>query len=394
MKNRADLHAFCAHLAKLKLDATSRALCIIWWLEKHEPGDTVAAGTVTRIMRDHSLGNLNSTKLSAQLSNSGMTIKTSGQFKIKADKRDSVQAWTATPEPTVGVPSQPPEIAVSTPSGGTDSDSDDDVFDIVILCAVHDPELRAVLDSFGGHGWKDYATKRYAHRYRATSFKTERGAELRVIAAAPTHMGLTSTSILATQSIIRFRPKLILMAGIAAGTEGDGRHYGDLLVVNPSIDYASGKIRLKDGVRVFEPDPNPISIKHGLFTFLRELGSRREFLDDIQDAWRADAPKQRISMHIGPVGAADQVIDDPSRIEEVKSHWRKLIGFEMETYALYQAAVEGPSPQPLFVAIKSVCDFASNKDDRWRKYAAFTSAEYCTRLLRRYWEDICGSTSL
>ena len=79
---------------------------------------------------------------------------------------------------------------------------------------------------------------------------------------------------------------------------------------------------------------------------------------------------------MGPLGAADQVIDDPSRILEIQRNWRKLIGVEMETYGVYRACYESPDPKPRVVSFKAVCDFAAEKTDSWQPYAAFMAAEF------------------
>ncbi len=55
---------------------------------------------------------------------------------------------------------------------------------------------------------------------------------------------------------------------------------------------------------------------------------------------------------------------------------RELIAVEMEAYAV-MSAVEYSTSSAKAVIIKSVCDFGTSaKDDRWQKYAAFTSARF------------------
>jgi len=75
-------------------------------------------------------------------------------------------------------------------------------------------------------------------------------------------------------------------------------------------------------------------------------------------------------------------------VEKALTAWRKLAGLEMETYAVYRAASEAPTPQPLFLSLKSICDFATKKDDRWQHYAAYTSAQFAAYLVRGHWEDL------
>jgi hypothetical protein len=55
---------------------------------------------------------------------------------------------------------------------------------------------------------------------------------------------------------------------------------------------------------------------------------------EIRQRWNGTCPKEANRLHLGPLGAADQVIDDASRVLEIQQNWRKLIGVEMETYVI------------------------------------------------------------
>jgi len=69
----------------------------------------------------------------------------------------------------------------------------------------------------------------------------------------------------------------------------------------------------------------------------------------------------------------------------IKTQHRQLLGIEMETYAVFAAAEECFTPRPLTFSLKSVVDFAdSNKDDRFRKYASFTSAQTLKHFVEKY----------
>ena len=53
-------------------------------------------------------------------------------------------------------------------------------------------------------------------------------------------MGLTAAAIATSHLILQFRPRLVVMVGIAAGTRSGNKQYGDVLVADPSVDYNSG----------------------------------------------------------------------------------------------------------------------------------------------------------
>jgi nucleoside phosphorylase len=182
------------------------------------------------------------------------------------------------------------------------------------------------------------------------------------------------------------------MIGIAAGTRSGNKQFGDVLVADPSVDYASGKYVNVDGVREFLPDPYPIGISARIRSVLQKYASDPAIFARIRGRWKGQLPPGPIGLHIGPLGAADQVIDDPKRVLEITKNWRKLVGVEMETYAVYRACHESPDPKPRVVSFKSVCDFAAEKTDSWQEYAAFTASQFAVDLLKSEWGSLWPSS--
>lgn len=90
-------------------------------------------------------------------------------------------------------------------------------------------------------------------------------------------------------------------------------------------------------------------------------------------------------MHIGPVASGASVLEDQKIADSIVQQHRKLIGIEMEGYAVLASAEEAPLPQPKAFVIKSVCDFAdTEKNDEYREYAAYTSAAVLKVFVERY----------
>ena len=258
--------------------------------------------------------------------------------------------------------------------------------DIGIICALEDPELSAVINALGGAtAWKEIADGRHAHVYRETTMEAIGGQKLRIVAATSTSMGLTAAAIVTTQLVLRFRPRLVAMIGIAAGTRSGGKQFGDVLVADPSVDYNSGKVVAAGGIREFQPDPYPIGLNPRLRSLLLKYRNAADLFNKIKSRWKGATPSEPNRLHVGPVGAADQVIDDASRVLEIQKNWRKLIGVEMETYGVYRAVYESPEPRPRVVSFKAVCDFAAEKSDSWQGYAAFMAAEFAIEFLKREW---------
>lgn len=271
-----------------------------------------------------------------------------------------------------------------------ESGDDDDKYktDIGIVCALEQPEFAAVTEALGSNSWKEIGDARFPHVYRSCELELAGGRKLSVVATTSTSMGLTAASIVTTQLIMQFRPRIVVMIGIAAGTRGGDKEFGDVLVADPSVDYNSGKVVRANGIRGFLPDPYPIGLNPRLRSVLHKYRGRHSIFASIRQAWNGRLPTQPNRLHVGPLGASDQVIDDATRVLEIQQNWRKLIGVEMETYGVYRACHEAPDPKPRFVSFKSVCDFAAEKTDSWQDYAAFTAAKFAVGFLAAEWDAL------
>jgi nucleoside phosphorylase len=260
--------------------------------------------------------------------------------------------------------------------------------DIGIICALEFPEFAAVMKAFNENEWTEISDPRLTHVYRESRIRARNNQSLRLIGTTSTSMGLTAAAIATTQLIMQFKPRIVVMIGIAAGTRSGGKQFGDILTADPSIDYNSGKVVDEDGIRGFQPDPYPIGLNPRLRSVLAKYRGDHVVFETIRNEWKGTIPQKVNHLHIGPLGAADQVIDDPSRISEIQKNWRKLIGVEMETYGVYRAVHEAPEPKPRVVSFKSVCDFAAEKTDSWQEYAAFTAASFAYNFFKNEWPEL------
>lgn len=94
--------------------------------------------------------------------------------------------------------------------------------DIAFVCALEHPEHSSLQDATGGKSkWSVVGQSRYTHVYESTQIQTVDGQNLSVVATVATSMGLTAAAIATTQLILQFRPRLVVMVGIAAGLVGE-----------------------------------------------------------------------------------------------------------------------------------------------------------------------------
>jgi nucleoside phosphorylase len=263
-------------------------------------------------------------------------------------------------------------------------------YDLMIVCAV-DEELKAVKDAARSVWRAVPVTSSDTYPYEAATIARQGGPPLRVVAAVAPQMGMTSSAVLATKMILRFRPRLVAMVGVAGGVHQAGRDLGDILVPDVTFDYESGKItrlNTETGTTVkFEPSPSPLDVDSNLIQRIRSYATRG-VLDDISRRYGGTSSTKQLKLHVGPIGSGGVVVNDAEKVEGVKSFSRKLIGVEMELYAVHRACKLAIRPSPLFFGIKSIMDFAQNKNDAQKHYAAYTAAEFFFRFVRQEWESL------
>jgi nucleoside phosphorylase len=250
-----------------------------------------------------------------------------------------------------------------------------------IVTALHKPELEAILDL--PWNWKvveranDPATYFEGSVYAA-------GSQHQVYAVAAPRMGMTASSIATMKLIEAFRPRFVGMGGILAGIRNQCE-IGDVIAVDPSWDYGSGKRIATSSGSIFKPSPHQISIDPFLRSKLIQMAQDTQVADEIRRSWKRGYGGSVLRIHVGPVASGAAVSADASLLEEVQSQHRKLLGLEMESYGVLAAAAECTMPQPKAFCLKSVCDFGDNqKNDDGQLYAAYTSAQAIKIFVDRY----------
>ena len=96
-----------------------------------------------------------------------------------------------------------------------------------------------------------------------------------------------------------------------------------------------------------------------------------------------DPPRRSTRVQVAPMAAGNAVQADPALWEELSTFARKVLGVEMESYAVGTAAeLHGIE---LALIMKGVMDHANrDKDDRFKSFAARASAECLIAFLRKY----------
>lgn len=200
---------------------------------------------------------------------------------------------------------------------------------------------------------------------------------LPILSAMQDEMGMTASATLTMKLIEHFKPKYIIMPGIAAGTVGDANNeqlYGDVVLADMVWNYSNGKYVPKEQASIvfgevgFKPRPTVARISDDLLPYFEKA---------IRSA------RNETHVHIGAVASGSAVVANKLILEQqVNTQFATTKGLEMEGYGVAYAAAHAVEPRPKAIIAKSVCDFAdSRKSDKYQKFAAYTSCEFVRFLL-------------
>lgn len=250
-----------------------------------------------------------------------------------------------------------------------------------IICALERPEFNALLKN--GWSWEEIKFPYDGITYYQTKIEDE--DRVRIIhAASCERVGLTATAILSSKMISMFRPKYLAMCGITAGYP-DKTKIGDIIIADPVWDWGSGKWVDQNDCLKFLIEPHQLSLDVGIRNSFRRVALDEELLFKIRKSYEGDAPEYDLSIRIGPLASGAAVLGDGKIREQIREQHRKLLGIEMEAYAIYAAANGAMNPKPIAFSAKSVVDFAdTKKEDKFQSYGAYTSAQVLKYFVENY----------
>lgn len=200
---------------------------------------------------------------------------------------------------------------------------------------------------------------------------------LPIIAAMQDEMGMTASATLTMKLIEHFRPKYIIMPGIAAGTlsdVGDVQMYGDVVLADMVWNYSNGKYVPRDEASIvfgevgFKPRPTVVNVDEDLIPYFEKA---------------INSQHNETYVHIGAIASGSAVVANKLVLEQqVKGQFATTKGLEMEGYGVAYAVSHATEPRPKAIIAKSVCDFADNrKSDKYQKFAAYTSCEFVKLMI-------------
>lgn len=198
---------------------------------------------------------------------------------------------------------------------------------------------------------------------------------LRLIVAQPVGMGRVEAATLAKDAIQRFRPRFVLIVGIAGGL-GKDVALGDLLIADSLVDYELQKVTEKR-----------TDLRYVTYEVHTRLLQVAQHLNGWQRLLKHARPVSgEVAVHFGPMACGDKVIASQKRLAPIRKSWPKLIGIEMEGSGV-AAAVKTVEPPPGLLMIRGVSDLANAAKgtpdvEKWRTYACEAAAAFTVALLR------------
>ena len=243
-----------------------------------------------------------------------------------------------------------------------------------ILTAV-EIETESVLSLYDE--WDKVKIPGDSQTYYQTEFTREE-KKYKLITAQQEVMGMTSSALLCAKVISNFRPRYLIMCGIAAGIgEGIEQIYGDILVPDIVWDYSTGKFvgpyksEIRFGDLGFLPRPRSIAVDKSILSVIRSIIGR----DD-----------NEFNIYIGPMACGSAIVaNNKFVLKRVLPLFPSTIGLDMESYSVIYSAVHFSAPSPKAIIIKGICDYANeDKSDKYQKFAAYNSSHFTKYLLERH----------
>lgn len=237
----------------------------------------------------------------------------------------------------------------------------------VIITALEEDEMAQVLPLIKKEG----RIENSVHNIEYGSFVDKPNKKVAYVSQLST--GMVDASILATEMILRFKPKFLIMNGVMGGKPED-TNIGDVIVSTKVFTIDKGKLTASEFKRELETsntDGATISL------FKRNKALIERFIQD-ENKTRNDTT----SIHFEPVACVRQVIDKEGYFaEEISINDRKVIGLEMESYGIARACELVNDKKTIPLIIKSVMDNTMEKTDDAKKYAAWTSAMFLKYII-------------
>jgi nucleoside phosphorylase len=245
--------------------------------------------------------------------------------------------------------------------------------DFAILTALPE-ERRAVINRLGSSFKRLPSTNDDIHTYYQGTVESIEGNQYNVVVTNQVSMGRVQASTAASSIIRTWKPRYLLLVGIAAGIQEKGVQLGDILLSQHIVDYELQKFTNEGIEHRGYASPGDARLLNAAQNI-----EDNEWVPFIQISRPIEGQPQ---VHVGSIASGDKVIANKAQLDELRQQYPRLIGIEMEGGGASVAALQ-TEPRPNFFMIRGVSDFADEqKNDVWRGYACDVAAAFTYALIR------------
>ena len=142
-------------------------------------------------------------------------------------------------------------------------------------------------------------------QYYVTEFESVSGKR-RLVTCQQMQMGMTACTLTCQKLIEHFRPRYLIMTGIAAGIGGDSQLYGDVIVPDVIWDYSTGKFVGKDESEIrfgdvgFLPRPSFLRMDEDLAALMKSISESKD---------------HEFKVHIGMMACGNSVVANKDYVD-------------------------------------------------------------------------------
>jgi len=209
------------------------------------------------------------------------------------------------------------------------------------------------------------------------TFTDGTASEYGVVLTDLLEMGRVEAANAVGDAIRRWRPRYVILVGIAGGLSKAGVQVGDVLISEQIADYELQKLTEEKTLTrwsVHRASP-------ALLAAAKQLRPK-DWQRFIREARPQAGTPQR---HFGPICTGDKVVAN-GLLDRYREVWTKLIGVEMEAGGVASAAFQAASA-PGFLMVRGVSDLADPEKDKvqtgsWRAYACDVAAAFVEAFLK------------
>ncbi|MFY9624146.1 MAG: 5'-methylthioadenosine/S-adenosylhomocysteine nucleosidase, partial [Rhodoplanes sp.] len=202
-------------------------------------------------------------------------------------------------------------------------------------------------------------------------------SEYEVVLTDLLEMGRVEAANAVGDAIRRWRPRYVILVGIAGGLSKAGVQVGDVLISEQIADYELQKLTEEKTLTRW-------SVHRASPALLAAAKQLRP--EDWQRFIREPRPQAgKPQRHFGPICTGDKVVAN-GLLDQYREVWTKLIGVEMEAGGVASATFQAASA-PGFLMVRGVSDLADPDKDKvqtesWRAYACDVAAAYVEAFLK------------